>query len=245
MTLRLNAPPRNLFSEAMAVALEEALDQAQADPGVRVIVLAGSGNAFFCAGADIKEFPTLAGGGLTEHLRKREALLRKIERGPKPVIAALNGPAVGGGFALALACHFRLAVEYTYLSLPEVDRGILPGWGLTRRLPLLIGHSKALEVLAFGESINAFKALELGIVHRVYSPSGFPGRVEAFANKVASKPPLVVSGVIQAMDAYATAVTEAAQACEIEIFEKIAASADAAEGVMAFMEKRPPNFTGK
>jgi enoyl-CoA hydratase/carnithine racemase len=245
LTITIDKPPLNTLSSDVVAAIEEGMESAQTDEAVRAIVITGQGERAFSAGADISEFPTLFSGGVDEVLRSRHRFLAGIEDSRKPVIAALNGLTLGGGHELALACHFRLAAEGIEIGLPEIKLGIIPGWAGTQRLTRIVGTARALEIMLLGERIPADEALRIGLLHRIYPRSSFSADVRAFAENLAQQAPLAVAAIIESVNAFNRHGIEKGTEVEIAASARIAASNDAAEGIMAFMQKKKPLFRGR
>ena len=236
----LNALNSLVFDE-----LEAAFNALAADPAVRVILITGAGEKAFAAGADINELAeTDALSGEAKSLRG-QAVFRRIESCGKPVIALVNGFALGGGCELALACTLRLASETARLGQPEVKLGLLPGYGGSQRLPRLIGASAALKLLLTGEMIGAAEALRLGLVDEVHPPDRMLARGRELAASIAVMAPLAVAGCLEAVHRGERLPIEQAAAVEAAIFGRLCGTADKAEGTRAFLEKRPATWTGR
>lgn len=215
-----------------------------ADPGVRVILLTGSGDKAFAAGADIKELAATDATTGEVKARRGQEVFRLIETCGKPVIACVNGFALGGGCELALACTMRLASENARLGQPEVKLGLIPGYGGTQRLPRLIGQSRALKLLLTGEIIGAAEALRIGLVDEVLPAERLMERAEALARTIVEMAPLAVSGCIEAVRWGRELSLDRALDIEAEIFGRLCATNDKAEGTQAFLDKRSPIWTG-
>jgi enoyl-CoA hydratase len=246
--LELNDPPANTYSYEMNRQLDDAILAARMDNDVHVIVLTGAGDKFFCAGANIR---MLAGADPTFKyyfcLHANETLLR-LEHTPKLVIAALNGHCVGGGLEVALAADIRIArKDGGKVGLPEVTLGVLPGTGGTQRLSRLIGKSKAIELMAKGETFSFDKAKELGIVNEIFERDGFMERVMEYARQFCppNKAAYAVGRMKRAVQTGWEIPLEAGLALERENQQLLFQSEDAKEGLAAYVEKRPPTFTGK
>lgn len=220
--------------------LSEALDEAEHNPSIRVIIITGSGEKSFVAGADIKEFADYDSAAATEMSRKGQAtVFDKIERLSKPVIAAINGFALGGGLELALACHIRYASENARLGLPEATLGLIPGYGGTQRLPKLVGKGLANEMILSAKMIAADRAKEIGLVNEVFPLSELMKKTKQLADLIAKNSPLAISEAIKAVNA-----SDAENGFEKEIiaFGQLFDTEDQTEGVAAFLGKRTPNF---
>ena len=238
----INHPPANAWNLATMQDFEKALASVEEDEEVRVVVLTGSGEKCFSAGFDVSD----AGNAATTAPLGR-TLWRKIDRFNKPVIAAINGFALGGGLELALACQFRFMVNTAKakLGLTELNLGIIPGWGGTQRLSSIIGKAKALDMIFFSKKLSAEEALEAGLVNQISDEGKVVEDAIEFANKLAMRPPLAVSAVLKAMSAGEYEGIDEGLKVEAEGSDKVATSTDAIEGFMSFMEKREPKFTGK
>jgi enoyl-CoA hydratase len=239
----LNHPPANALCQEVLLDLNAFLDECLEDDAIRAIVITGTGEKIFCAGADVTEFAKFKAG----MVRRIHALdvFSRIENYPKPVIAAVQGSAFGGGLELAMVCHLRLLSASAKLGQPEVKLGIMPGWGGTQRLPRLIGKTRAMEMILLGDPITADKALEWGLVNRVVPADAVVAEAEAIVAKLALNAPLALREAINAI----TMGLETTLQEGIEIEQSgqsfLKTTEDAIEGPAAFKEKRPPRFTGK
>ncbi|WP_447978298.1 enoyl-CoA hydratase-related protein [Candidatus Nitrospira bockiana] len=242
--VRLNHPPANLLTSAMLKELDRAFGALEGDTRVRVVVLTGTGTVF-CAGADINELTTvntaLAG---SEFAGRGQALLNRIERYDKPVIAAINGTCVGGGLELVLACHIRVAAAGAVLGLPEVKLGLIPGFGGTQRLPRIVGPSKAAELILTGATIAAQDAVALGLVNRVVLPAELLREAEALAGDIKARGRLAIQCALRAIRSGLDSPLAVGLAREAELFGELCESPDKKEGTRAFLEKREPKFEG-
>lgn len=242
--LLLDNPPVNALSLRMMARLDELVAQLQDDATVRVVLIASAGQSAFVAGADIREFPEQFGGGPEQTLaqvRRTQAIFNRLAQFPKPVIAVIDGVAYGGGLELALACHLRLAGVSARFALPEITLGIIPAWGGTQRLPALIGRARALEMMLSGDPITAEEALAWGLVNRVLPDDELLSGAQRFAEHLASRAPLAAQAILDlTRPDLADAIDGEAQA-----LVRLATTADAAEGITAFLEKRPARFTGR
>jgi enoyl-CoA hydratase/carnithine racemase len=220
---------------------EQVLDAVENDPDVRVVIITGAGEKCFSAGFDVSD----AGNSKKTSPKARE-LWRRIDRFPKPVIAAINGYALGGGLELAMCCQFRIMVNTpeAMVGLTELNLGIIPGWGGTQRLPLLVGKAKALEMILFSRKMNATEALEAGLVNQVSAPGRLMDDTQALAEKLATRPPVAVSCVLRAIAAGAYEGLDAGLKVEEEGSRIVGQSEDCKEGFSAFLEKRQPEFRG-
>jgi enoyl-CoA hydratase len=214
------------------------------DPEVRVILLTGAGEKAFAAGADITELAATDAAAGEAKSRRGQEVFRFIETCGKPVIACINGFALGGGCELALACTIRLASETARLGQPEVKLGLIPGYGGTQRLPRLVGQSMGLKLLLTGEMIGAAEALRIGLVDEVVPPQRLMERAEAVARAIVAVAPLAVAGCMEAVRWGGELGLDAALDVEAEIFGRLCGTRDKEEGTQAFLEKRSPVWTG-
>ena len=225
--------------------LELAFQALAADPDVRVILLTGAGEKAFAAGADISEIATVDAAQGEARARRGQQVFDLIETCGKPVIACINGFALGGGCELAMACTMRLASETARLGQPEVKLGLLPGYGGTQRLPRLVGQPAALKLLLTGEMIGAAEALRIGLVDEVVPPERLMERAESLAKTIVAMAPLAVAGCLEAVRHGSDLNLEAALDLEAQIFGRLCGTADKAEGTRAFLEKRSPTWVGR
>lgn len=220
--------------------ISSALDELASDTQVRVIILTGSGEKSFVAGADIKEFSDFNQEKAEELAKNGHGILfNKIENLSKPVIAAVNGFALGGGLELAMACHIRYASENAKLGLPEVTLGLIPGYGGTQRLPKLVGKGIANEMIFSAKMISAQKAKEIGLVNEVYPIEELLNKTKELANIIARNSPMAISKAISATN---LSDTNKGFETEIKYFGELFEMEDKKEGVTAFLEKRKPSF---
>jgi enoyl-CoA hydratase len=241
----VNRPDKlNALNAETVNELRIALEQVAKDDGVRAVVLTGAGEKSFVAGADIAELAKMTPLSGIQVSRQGQDTFRFLETMRKPVIAAVNGFALGGGLELALACHFRVASENAKFGLPEVKLGIIPGYGGTIRLPRVVGRGRALELVLTGEMIDAQEAYRIGLVNHVYAQSELMGAAEQLAKKIAANGPVAVALAIEAVDHGYHASTEDALRLEANLFGLLASTQDMREGMGAFLEKRKANFTG-
>jgi len=207
------------------------------------IIITGAGSKAFVAGADISGFPALdADGGRELAQVGQTQVFDLIANGSKPVIAAINGFALGGGLELAMACHIRIASDNAKMGLPELTLGLIPGYGGTQRLPQLVGKGKAMEMILTSDMLTADQALQHGLVNHVTDLAGLLPKAEEILNKILARAPLAVAAAISAINASGT--TDGYQQ-EIKAFGECFGTADMKEGVDAFLNKRKPVFTGK
>jgi enoyl-CoA hydratase/3-hydroxyacyl-CoA dehydrogenase len=239
--LWLDNPPANSLAPAVIEALQGAWDAIQGG-SVRAMIVASPNPALFCAGADIKAFTKLDESTGRDLLDGAHALFRAWETSPITTIAAVNGIALGGGCELAMACDVRLAGESAAFGQPEVNLGIVPGFGGTQRLPRLVGPAKALEMNTTGEPISAGEAYEYGLVNRVLADHELFDAALGWARKLAGQAPVAVEQIKRASH---RGDLDEGIAAEKEAFLTAFTSADAREGISAFIEKRSPNFQGR
>ncbi|TFG92804.1 MAG: enoyl-CoA hydratase [Syntrophobacterales bacterium] len=239
-TLTLNRPPANSVNLATLVDIEKALDETQQDKEVRVLVITGAGEKGFSAGFDVSD---AANGHITGP--KGQEVWTRIDRFPKPVIAAINGYAFGGGCELAMASTFRVMQEGAKIGLTELNLGIIPGWGGTQRMPRILGKSKALDLILFSKRLPAAEALEIGLVDKVSVVGELMKDVMEMAEFLSHRPPLAVTAVLNAVNAGLEKGLDEGTKVEWKGTQTVASSKDAIEGFTAFLEKRAPNFKGE
>lgn len=240
-TLTLNRPPTNSINMSMRVELDELLNQCENNNDVRVVIITGAGDKGFSAGMDVSDVANLHNGP------DAIELFNKIDRYKKPVIAAINGYALGGGCELALACHFRFMMDApkAVIGCPEINLGITPGWGGIQRMARLLGRSKALELILLGKRLTAKEALEIGLIDKIFSAETFHQETMEFANQLAKKAPLAVQSILKGMITGIEKGIEEGLKVDRECSEMLAKTEDAAEGFMAFAQKREPVFKGR
>tara|TARA_B110000444_G_scaffold198801_1_gene190007 strand:+ start:36 stop:794 length:759 start_codon:yes stop_codon:yes gene_type:complete len=240
--LKINREKKlNALNKALLSELNKRFKAFKADPTIKVIVLTGSGSKAFVAGADITEFSSfnkLEGRDLSQH--GNEKIFNFIEKIGKPVIAAINGYALGGGLELAMSCQIRIAATHAKMGLPEVSLGIIPGYGGTQRLPQLIGKGNAMEMILTGEMIGAKRALELGLVTHVVSGEELLSKAALIAGNLLKNSPNALNKAITAVNA--SDQTAAGFIVEMDQFSNCFGTDEFKEGVKAFLEKRKPNF---
>src|SRR5437879_8218909 len=239
----LNRPPANAISEPLIRELNDALNAVREDDSVRSVSIPGAGDKIFCGGADLGS--AFSGGGVDAFIRFGNSVMRKIERLPKPVIAAINGHAMGGGCEIAMACHLRLLKETARMGQTESNLGIIPGYGGTQRLPRLIGRTKALEFLLLGTQIPAKECLELRLVNRLCKDGETLNDAKALARELGKRAPLAMAAIIKAVDEGLDASMARSIDVELDAFLPTLRSEDAAEGIQAFFGKRPAQFKGR
>ena len=241
----LNNPPVNALASYVFKELGEAIEAFQNDAAVRAIVLTAEG-AVFAAGADIKEIADITDAKTGESLSwEAQSFGLKLEASPLPIIAAINGPCLGGGCELAMACHIRIASDRARFAQPEIRIGIIPGMGGSQRLPRLVGPSRALEILLTGDMISAQQAKALGLVNQVVPEAELRRAAVGLAKKIAVNSKIVVASILRAVREGADRPLEEALKLESSYFGEAMTTADKKEGVAAFMEKRQPKFTDK
>ena len=233
----LNALNRETLSEIESAARAFLGDAAQG-----ALIVTGAGSKSFVSGADINELAVLDPRGAEDISRFGQRVLDLLERAPKPVIAAVNGYAFGGGCELALACHMRIASDNAVLGLPEVSLGIIPGYGGTQRLPRLVGQGRALELMLSAGRIKAEEAFRLGLVNRVVPQAELLGEAENLALAILKNGPLAVAAVLEAVQRGMQLSIDDGLRLESGLFGILAASHDMHEGLQAFLEKRPAKF---
>lgn len=245
-TITINRPDQlNALNRATILELNKALGEAEADKSIRVVLLTGSGQKAFVAGADIKEFAHFSveeGKALAADGQKQ--LFDRVEALNKPVIAAVNGFALGGGLELAMACHIRIASDNAKMGLPEVSLGVIPGYGGTQRLPRLVGKGKAMEMILSAQMIDAADALQWGLVNRVVPQEQLLSTAHELAVRIMKNSPTALAAAIRAVNAGYEPGANGLQR-EIEEFGKCFGTADFKEGTTAFVEKRKANFKGE
>jgi enoyl-CoA hydratase / 3-hydroxyacyl-CoA dehydrogenase len=238
----LDRPPANSISPEVVQALQKVWEAVTGGGEVRALVFASANPMLFCAGADIKAFTTMDAAAGKQLLNDMHGLLRKMETASVATIAAVNAVAFGGGCELAMACDFRIAAESATFGQPEINLGIIPGFGGTQRLPRLVGEAKALEMNLTGDPIGAGEAYELGLATRVAPDHELLDTALAWARKLAGQAPLAIKQIKQASS---IGELEAGIEAEKQGFAFVFASEDAREGISAFLQKRKAEFKGK
>lgn len=245
-TITINRPEAlNAFSAEVVSEILQAIEDVKADESVRVVVLTGAGEKAFSAGADIKAMKGMNALKARELSQMGERLCNALENLEKPVIAAINGYALGGGLEVAMACDIRIASENARMGQTEINIGLIPGWGGTQRLTRLIGATKAKELIFTGKMIDARTAEQLGLVNMVVPQDKFRETVRQFALELAQKAPVALKVAKALINKGAEISLDAAIALEREGFGVVASTEDLQEGVSAFIEKRKPVFKGK
>lgn len=244
--ITINRPDKlNALNKTMIEDLGAAMDEVYSNADIKSVIITGSGPKAFVAGADISEFTSMdskAGKALAQ--KGHELVFSKIENSPKPIIAAVNGFALGGGCELAMACHFRLCSENAKFGQPEVNLGLVPGYGGTQRLTQLIGKGKAMELMMTGSMIDATEAKQLGLVNYVTAADVLLEKAKELLQIINTKAPLAIKQVIILTNIAAYGDNQGLQK-EINAFGDLFDTADAKEGASAFLEKRKAVFTGK
>jgi enoyl-CoA hydratase len=244
--ITVNRPDKlNALNRQTLEALDQAFSEAAAATGVRVVVLTGAGPKAFVAGADIAEMADLPAIQGRDFALVGQQLMRRIERMPKPVIAAVNGFALGGGLELAMACHLRVAADSARIGQPEINLGLIPGFGGTQRLLRLTGRAAALELCLLGEPIDAARALQLGLVNRVVPADQLHDQVMQLADKLANAAPIALRGILDAVVIGGECAMEEGLQFETAQFALMFATEDMREGTRAFLERRKPQFANR
>lgn len=234
----------NALNAATLQALHDAFDAAADDASVRVVVLTGSGAKAFVAGADIAEMAGLTPVQGREFSLRGQRMMRRIERMPKPVIAMVNGFALGGGLELAMCCHLRIAADTAKVGQPEINLGLIPGFGGTQRLLRLAGRAATLELCLTGTPIDAARALQLGIVNRVVPVADLEAETMKLARQLATSAPHALRGMLDCVNVGGECGLEEGLEYESAQFGLVFATEDMREGTRAFLEKRKPDFKG-
>ena len=245
-TITINRPDKlNALNKDVMAGLAAALDELYINSEIKAAIITGAGGKAFVAGADISEFVSLNADGGKDMAATNQALVfNTIENSSKPIIAAVNGFALGGGCELAMACHFRLASDNAKFGQPEVNLGLIPGYGGTQRLTQLVGKGKAMELMMTGNLVNAQQALQLGLVNHVTTPENLLAETYNILHIILSKAPLAIGKIIALTNLAAIGSEDGLQQ-EINAFGELFDTADAKEGAAAFLEKRKAVFVGK
>lgn len=243
-TITVNRPDKlNALNDAVMLELGRAADEALKDSSAGAIIVTGAGRAFV-AGADIAELRAKSAEQMHELARRGQGVFRKFETSPKPVIAAVNGFALGGGCELALACHVRIASEQAKFGQPEVKLGIIPGYGGTQRLARIAGKGRALQLLLTGEIVDAAEAFRIGLANQVVAHAMLIEAARGMAHAMMANGPLALAACIDVVNRGADMPLDDACALEAKVFSELAATEDMREGTSAFLEKRVPAFRG-
>src|SRR5499433_1847162 len=241
--ITLNRPPANAISVDLMRELNAALSDLENDASVRSVIITGAGDRIFCAGADLGN--AFSGPDVASFIRFGNSVVRRIERFPKPVVAAINGHALGGGCEIAMGCHIRILKETARMGQTESNLGIIPGFGGTQRFPRLIGRGLALEHLILGTQIPAAECYRIGLVNRLSKDGETLGDAKALARALGQRPPIATRLIIEAVDDGIQAPIDQAIEIEVRAFEQVLKTEDAGEGIQAFFQKRPAQFKGK
>ena len=246
LTVTINRPEKmNALNKTVIDELAHAVDEIYTNPDIRSAVITGAGTKAFVAGADISEFTRLDGqAGEALAKKGQESVFSKIENCPKPIVAAVNGFALGGGCELAMACHFRLCNEQAKFGQPEISLGLVPGYGGTQRLTQLVGKGKAMELMMTGNMIDANEAKQLGLVNYVTTADLLLPKTIEILQHINSKAPVALGYVIALTNMAARGADDGLQQ-EMTAFGKLFDTSDAKEGAAAFLEKRKPVFHGR
>jgi len=242
--ITLNRPPANPINLSVLTELDDVLTKWEKDKAVRAIIITGTGEKGFSAGFDLKTAGTPDG---EKAMSRGQEVFSHIEKYPKPVIAAINGYALGGGCELAMSCHFRIMLDSQQVTMgqPEIERGIIPGWGGTQRLPRLVGKTKAMEMLLLGTTIRASEALSIGLVTRVSQPGQLMNDARGLAKALAKKAPIAIQIILDAVTRGLETTTDQGMRIELEGSQRVSKTNDAMEGAIAFIQKREPVFKGE
>jgi enoyl-CoA hydratase len=245
-TLTINRPKvLNALNTPTIDDLRRAVLELKHDPDIRVVIITGAGEKSFVAGADINELAVQAPRQGKEHALRGQHVFDLIENMGKPVIAAINGFALGGGCELAMACTLRLAADTARLGQPEITLGIIPGYAGTQRLPRLVGKGVALDILLTGRQVKADEALQIGLVNKVVPAAALMSEARALASELASKAPVAMQYIIEAVNRGLEVSFDKGQFLEATLFGLVASTDDMREGTRAFLEKRKPEFKGR
>jgi len=241
--ITIDHPPVNALNAATLKELSETVDEIAANADVKAAVITGAGQLAFIAGADINEFTTIASAEQAiEASRRGQAVFDKIESAPKPFIAAINGVALGGGMELALACHMRIIGDRAKIGQPEINLGIIPGWGGTQRLPRLVGRAKAIEWILTGDQITAQEAYRLNLVNKVVPGGEVLKTARDLGKKIAQKGAATIRAALDAITNGSARPLAEGLVYEANQFAVLFETEDMREGVRAFLDKRQPVF---
>ena len=244
--LTLNRPHRlNTLTVEMIDEMQAALNDFETDKAIRCIVITGAGDKAFSAGADVTSFTGVTPSIAAEAAGKGQALFTRFERIGKPVIACINGYALGGGLEMALACDFRIASENVELGQPETNLGLIPGWGGTQRLMRIVGLAKAKQMIMLAERVSAEEAAKIGLINKAVARTKLVEETAALANKLAEGPPVALRLAKEAMNFGTQVPLDVGLKLEANAFGIVLSTKDVMEGVSAFMSKRKPEFKGK
>ena len=242
-TITINRPDKlNALNKTVIHELGEAVDEVYDNPLIHAAIITGSGNRAFAAGADIRGFNGLSKEEGMSLAKRGMDVFFKIENAPKPIVAAVNGFALGGGCELAMSCHFRICSETAQFGQPEINLGLIPGYGGTQRLTKYIGKGPALEAILTGNPINATAALQYGLVNHITAPDELMNKTKSILHQIITKAPLAISKSIAAVNAADDDMN--GYTLETRLFGECFATEDMKEGIAAFLEKRSPIFHG-
>ncbi len=242
--LTIDHPPANAFNRATIADLGAAVDELIANDQVKVIIITGAGEFAFVAGADINEIAAVKDGAeALTFITQGQEIFNKIEACPKPVIAAINAVALGGGLELALACHIRIMSDRARVGQPEANLGIIPGWGGTQRLPRAVGPAKAIELILTGDMVNAQEAFRLGLANKIVPAGQVLAEAKGLAKKIAAKSKLTNEAAIKAVIGGLKGSLRDGLRLEADQFTQLIGSHDTTEGIEAFRQKRQAKFT--
>ncbi len=244
LIITINRPDKlNALNQQVMLDLDAVMDRVYKFPEIKSVIITGAGLKSFVAGADIKEFEALSKEAAIAVAKKGQSVFSKIENSPKPVIACVNGYALGGGCELAMSCHFIVASENALFGQPEVNLGIMPGYGGTQRLTQKVGKARAMELIVTGNTISAAQALEYGLVNYVVPQPDLIAKAQSILGASHAKAPIAVANSIKAVNA---AWDESINGYDLEatLFGECFITADCKEGIQAFIDKRKPDFKG-
>ena len=242
----INRPKQlNALNDETLVELDRHFSALEEDDDVKGVIVTGSGEKAFVAGADINELAEETPTSGHQSTLRGQAVMQRIEKCSKPVLAAINGFALGGGMELALACHIRMAAKEAKMGLPEVKLGVIPGYGGTQRLPRIVGRGRALELILTGEMIDAAEAHRIGLVNRLAPRAELLGAAEGMMRKITANGPLAIRYALRAVDRGFDGSLEEGLLLESSLFGVLCATEDMREGMRAFLEKREAKFKGK
>jgi enoyl-CoA hydratase len=245
-TITINRPDKlNALNRETIGELSLAFDQARHDDAIRVVVLAGAGEKAFVAGADISELATLPPIEARARSRAGQAMMRRVETLGKPVIARIQGYALGGGLELAMSCHLRIASEKAKIGQPEINLGLIPGFGGTQRLLRLAGRSAALELCLLGQPIDAARAFALGVLNRVVAADQLDATIAGIADQLAASAPIALAGILDTVLEGGECAIDQGLDYEAQAFANCFSTEDMREGTRAFLEKRKASFAGR
>ena len=235
----------NVMDMATTLELKNVINECKEDEGIRAVILTGAGDKAFVAGADVTELKDKNPSGVMKFLELGHSILRLIETMDKPVVAAVNGFALGGGMEIAMACDIRFASDKARFGQPEVLLGFIPGWGGTQRLTRLVGIGRAKELIMTGEQITAQRAYEIGLVNRIFPAERLMDEAMKFTQKLTKMPPFAIKMAKYAINYGYDLALDNARNLEIQCVSQCFSTQDLKEGLAAFLEKRKPNFMGR